>query len=193
MRAPRELIEDACPTAWAILLRRQPERGAVFPWLRVVAIHEAYRLSAIDRRDARLERLRPDDGAWHEVLADSRSLDDALQALSALASLPARRRIDLALKAAGYRCEEIRAANARTHADQREQVARESPGSHPADAAAPRPVIAGASRVLQRKGANRNLLPVPWVGSCDRYDQRHFRPPARGWQHSGVPSRHCPR
>ena len=59
VRAPRELIEDACQTAWAILLRSQPERHAIFAWLRVVAIHEAYRLSAIDRRDARLERLRP--------------------------------------------------------------------------------------------------------------------------------------
>jgi DNA-directed RNA polymerase specialized sigma24 family protein len=42
--APRELIEDACQTAWAILLRTQPDRRAIFAWLRVVAIHEAYRL-----------------------------------------------------------------------------------------------------------------------------------------------------
>ena len=70
VRAPRELIEDACQTAWAILLRTQPERYAIFAWLRVVAIHEAYRLSAIDRRDARLERLRPDDGDWHDSDVD---------------------------------------------------------------------------------------------------------------------------
>src|SRR6266513_793806 len=50
VRAPRELIEDACQTAWATLLRAQPNRDTVFAWLRVVAIHEAYRLSAIDRR-----------------------------------------------------------------------------------------------------------------------------------------------
>ena len=112
VRAPREIIEDACQTAWAILLRRQPERDAVFAWLRVVAVHEAYRLSAIDRRDARLERLRSEDGAWQEVMADPRSLDaalDALEALRALASLPERRRTDLALKVAGYSYEEIRA------------------------------------------------------------------------------------
>ena len=54
--APRELVEDACQTAWAILLHTQPERYAIFAWLRVVAIHEVYRLSAIERRDARLER-----------------------------------------------------------------------------------------------------------------------------------------
>lgn len=52
VNAPRELIEDACQTAWAILLRNQPERYAVFAWLRVVAIHEAYRLSSIERRQA---------------------------------------------------------------------------------------------------------------------------------------------
>jgi DNA-directed RNA polymerase specialized sigma24 family protein len=112
VQAPRELIEDACQTAWAILLRRQPERDAIFAWLRVVAVHEAYRLSAIDRRDVRLERLRPDDGDRHEVIADPRPLDDAveaLEALRALASLPERRRTDLALKIAGYSYEEIRA------------------------------------------------------------------------------------
>jgi DNA-directed RNA polymerase specialized sigma24 family protein len=45
VRGPHELIEDACQTAWAMLLRCQPERRTVFAWLRVVAIHEAYRLS----------------------------------------------------------------------------------------------------------------------------------------------------
>jgi hypothetical protein len=112
VRTPRELIEDACQTAWATLLRAQPNRDTVFAWLRVVAIHEAYRLSAIDRRDARLERLRRDEGDWREVLADPRSLEDAieaLEALRALASLPEHRRIHLALKVAGYSYEEIRA------------------------------------------------------------------------------------
>lgn len=112
VRAPRELIEDACQTAWATLLCRQPERATAFAWLRVVAIHEAYRLSAIDRRDARLEQLRSQDGDWHEVIADPRSIDDALEALEALralASLPERGRTDLALRVAGYTYEEIRA------------------------------------------------------------------------------------
>jgi hypothetical protein len=110
--APRDLIEDACQTAWAILLRRQPRRDAVFAWLRVVAIHEAYQLSAIDRRDARLERLCSQEGDWNEVIADPRTLEDAieaLEALRALASLPEHRRVDLALKVAGYSYEEIRA------------------------------------------------------------------------------------
>ena len=114
VRAPRELVEDACQTAWAILLRNQPERYAIFAWLRVVAIHEAYRLLAIDRRDARLERLRREDGDWHETIADPRSLDDAvaaleaLRVLAALAALAERQRTDLALKVAGYSYDEIR-------------------------------------------------------------------------------------
>jgi DNA-directed RNA polymerase specialized sigma24 family protein len=109
--APRELIEDACQTAWTILLRSQPDRYAIFGWLRVVAIHEAYRLSAIERRDARLERLRPDDGDWQDVTADPRSLDDAVDALEALrvlASLPKRQRNDVSLVIAGYSYAEIR-------------------------------------------------------------------------------------
>jgi len=111
VRAPRELIEDACQTAWTKLLHRQPDRYAIFGWLRVVAIHEAYRLSAIERRDARLERLPLDDVDWHDVLADPRSFDDALEALEALrtlASLPDRQREDLSMKVAGYSYEEIR-------------------------------------------------------------------------------------
>jgi DNA-directed RNA polymerase specialized sigma24 family protein len=112
VRAPRELIEDACQTAWAILMSSQPDRYAIFAWLRAVAVHEAYRLSAIDRRDARLERLRPEDGDWHNVTADPRSLADAIEALEALrvlASLPERQRRDSVLKVAGYSYEEIRA------------------------------------------------------------------------------------
>ncbi|MCW3066444.1 MAG: hypothetical protein JWN32_3616 [Solirubrobacterales bacterium] len=111
VRAPRELIEDACQTAWSILLRRQPDRHTIFGWLRTVAIHEAYRLSAIERRDARLERLRSEDGDWHDITADPRSLEDAVEALEALrvvASLPERQRRDFVLKVVGYSYEEIR-------------------------------------------------------------------------------------
>jgi DNA-directed RNA polymerase specialized sigma24 family protein len=70
-------------------------------------------LAALGRRaGAQLEQLRSQDGNWHEIMADPRSLDDAveaLEALRALASLPERRRRDLALKVAGLSYEEIRA------------------------------------------------------------------------------------
>lgn len=110
VRAPDELIEDACQTAWTILLRNQPERDSIFGWLRVVAIHEAYRLAALDRRETRGEREGSDEADWTDAIADSRSLDDAieaLEALRALAALPERQRADLTLKVAGYSYQEI--------------------------------------------------------------------------------------
>jgi hypothetical protein len=111
VNAPRELIEDACQIAWAILLRAQPDRHTVFGWLRVVAIHEAYRLSAIERRETRLASPRAADRESLRLIAESHTLDDALEALEALralAALPDRQRVDLALKVAGYTYEEIR-------------------------------------------------------------------------------------
>jgi DNA-directed RNA polymerase specialized sigma24 family protein len=110
LNAPRELIEDACQTAWTIMLRSQPDRSTIFAWLRIVAIHEAYRLSAIERRDTRLERLGSDDGDWREATADTRTLDallEAREALSLLATLPERQRSDLALLVAGFSYREI--------------------------------------------------------------------------------------
>jgi RNA polymerase sigma factor (sigma-70 family) len=112
VRGPSELIEDACQTAWASLLRTQPDRYAIFAWLRVVAIHEAYRLAAIDRRAVHLERLNIDEHDWQELIEDPRKLDEAvavLEALRTLASLPERQRSDLTLKVAGYSYQEIRA------------------------------------------------------------------------------------
>lgn len=106
VNAPRELIEDACQTAWTILLRAQPDRDAIFAWLRVVAIREAYRLCAIERRE--LQRPCVDEGA---AIAHSQPLDDALEAieaLRALAALPPRQRTDLSLQVAGYSYDEIR-------------------------------------------------------------------------------------
>ena len=100
VNAPRELIEDACQTAWAILVRTQPDGYAIFAWLRVVAIHEAYRLKAIERRETRLARLRADHPNGEDLVADPHTLDDALEALEALralAELPPRQRVDLSL------------------------------------------------------------------------------------------------
>jgi RNA polymerase sigma factor (sigma-70 family) len=103
------LIEDACQTAWTILLRRQPDRASVFAWLYVVAIHEAYRLSAIERRELHLEDLAI-EGDWETILAGSLTVEDqleALEALRALAALPDRQRHDLSLRVAGFTYREI--------------------------------------------------------------------------------------
>src|SRR3954467_12996457 len=79
VNASRELIEDACQNAWTIMLRAQPRRASIFGWLYVVATREAYRLSAIERRDARLENLAPHT-SWDAVIADALSIEDTLEA-----------------------------------------------------------------------------------------------------------------
>ncbi len=109
VNAPHELIEDACQSAWTIMLRCQPERGVIFAWLRVVAIHEAYRLCGA-QRDAHLEDLVHSEG-WEAVIADRRTIDDAIEArraLRRLAELPERQRQDLTLRVAGFSYTEIR-------------------------------------------------------------------------------------
>ncbi len=109
VNAPQELIEDACQNAWAILLRSQPDCVSIFAWLRVVAIHEAYRLSQTERRHTHLEDLglRTE---WEAIIADRSTIDDAIEAreaLRALASLPERQRNDLTLLVAGFSYREI--------------------------------------------------------------------------------------
>jgi RNA polymerase sigma factor (sigma-70 family) len=108
VKAPHELIEDACQTAWAILLRTQPDRHAIFAWLRVVAIHEGYRLCDA-QREAHLEDLGYSD-AWESTIASHAGLDDAIEArraLQRLAELPERQRQDLSLRVAGFSYREI--------------------------------------------------------------------------------------
>lgn len=97
-----------------ILLRRRPDRASVVSWLITVAIREAWRRSARERRDAHLEDLAAGDAAsadgWTGVIAAPVSVDDAVEArraLEVLAALPERQRHDLALFVAGFRYAEI--------------------------------------------------------------------------------------
>jgi RNA polymerase sigma factor (sigma-70 family) len=117
VNAPRELIEDACQSAWTILLRSQPDRATIFAWLRVVAIHEAYRLCAAER-GAHLEDLDHSQG-WDAVIAGRVTIDDAIEArraLRSLAALPERQRQDLFLRVAGFSYGEIaQISGARTY------------------------------------------------------------------------------
>jgi RNA polymerase sigma factor (sigma-70 family) len=110
VNASGELIEDACQSAWLVLLGSQPDRTpALFAWLRTVAVHEAYHLSRQEWRDARLEELGGDQG-WEEFVGSSRALDDAIEArraLATLAVLPVLQREDLALLIGGYSYREI--------------------------------------------------------------------------------------
>ena len=105
--APRALIEDACQTAWLILLRRQPDRSSVFAWLRTVAVHEAYRLCQADRRAARLDVLDADGRSrGGELIEDPRACVErqfaARAALERLAELSPRQRRLLGLQVAGF-------------------------------------------------------------------------------------------
>ncbi|MCW3050649.1 MAG: hypothetical protein JWO74_4933, partial [Solirubrobacterales bacterium] len=50
VRSSRVVVEEACANAWLILLRRQPARQTAWPWLKVVAIREAWRLDGLERR-----------------------------------------------------------------------------------------------------------------------------------------------
>jgi RNA polymerase sigma factor (sigma-70 family) len=105
--APPELIEDACQNAWTIMLGRQPDRVSIFAWLRVVAVHEAYRLCRAHQRDTHLEDV---DRCWEAFVAGGVTLDDlveARRALALLARLPARQREDLSLLVAGFSYREI--------------------------------------------------------------------------------------
>jgi RNA polymerase sigma factor (sigma-70 family) len=110
VNAPAELIEDACQTAWVVLLRHQPDRTpSLFGWLRTVAIHQAYRLSRQQRRDALLEELGGGAG-WEDLLGSAQPLErliEAREALAHLAALPEAQRHDLALLIGGFSYREI--------------------------------------------------------------------------------------
>jgi RNA polymerase sigma factor (sigma-70 family) len=127
VHATPEVIEDACQNAWAILISTQPERVSIFAWLRVVAVHEAYRLSTVERRDAHLEAIAK-VASWDELTADPQAIDDAIEAreaLRALADLPARQREDLTLFVAGYTNSEIgELTGGRTFTNVSKQLAR---------------------------------------------------------------------
>lgn len=112
-RATRETVEDACSFAWAQLLRRQPERTNIVGWLRVVAVHEVYRLWKKTRAEYSLEEPWPVSGAAAsgalEVagastagVAERAELDSVL---AQIADLPERRRriFELHLSGLSYR------------------------------------------------------------------------------------------
>ena len=105
VNASPALIEDACQTAWTKFLHRQPNRQTALGWLYVVALHEAYRLSTIQRHEH-----QPTNRNLDSTIPDRVSLDDQLQAreaLRALAQLPRAQRRDLTLRVAGYSYRDI--------------------------------------------------------------------------------------
>jgi RNA polymerase sigma factor (sigma-70 family) len=109
VHAPRELIEDACQNAWAILLRAQPDRSSIFAWLYVVAVREAFRLCERERRYLHLATMAP-DACGGAIAAEAVAIDETVEArlaLDILARLPDRQRADLTLLVAGFSYAEI--------------------------------------------------------------------------------------
>ena len=94
-------VDDACQFAWLQLLRCQPNRETVRPWLITVARNEAIRLDRIRRRLEALSIGEREPGCHPEpaVPTDAYALAiDLDEALSVLASLPERKRNLYALK-----------------------------------------------------------------------------------------------
>jgi RNA polymerase sigma factor (sigma-70 family) len=116
VRMSADLVEEACQQAWLILLRRQPDRGPMlFAWLVTVAVHEGYRLSAIDRRDLSLDAPTASGDEWvpgnqADRPVGSAVVDQSLEArraLRALATLTGRQRQYAVLRVAGLSYREI--------------------------------------------------------------------------------------
>jgi RNA polymerase sigma factor (sigma-70 family) len=64
VRAPREVIEDACHHAWTKLFNHseQVDRGAALNWLATTAIRQAWKLDRRERRELSLEAAAEDVG-----------------------------------------------------------------------------------------------------------------------------------
>jgi DNA-directed RNA polymerase specialized sigma24 family protein len=123
VNAPTEVIEDACQTAWTILLRSEVRPATAFAWLRVVAIHEAFHQSARARTEkpaggfqsaAAAELV---GGEHAEPPADTRDVADQVaariqhaQRLQDLAAIKPADRLALYLKGLGFSYHEIMAA-----------------------------------------------------------------------------------
>ena len=104
--APHQVIEDACAFAWLQLLRTEPEREAIFAWLKVVAIREAIRLMTHKPAEP-LETPSGEPAVEPEAAVDVETECAAREALAAVAALPARQRRVLGLQVAGYSYAEI--------------------------------------------------------------------------------------
>lgn len=107
VRAPENVIEDACQFAWGRLVHRCHEvsRDRVLSWLAKVAIHEALKLIRRDDAKSSLELVdeeaTPSPGPGPYELAEQREL------LATVCALPARQQRVVWLKGVGFSYVEI--------------------------------------------------------------------------------------
>jgi RNA polymerase sigma factor (sigma-70 family) len=103
-------VEDACQIAWLQLLRCQPHRDSIRPWLITVARNEAIRLDRARRRTTPMSIAEREPGTVPEPVATADPFALAIdldEALTVLASLPERKRDLYALQVLGFSYEEI--------------------------------------------------------------------------------------
>jgi RNA polymerase sigma factor (sigma-70 family) len=105
------VAEDACSFAWLQLLRTQPERSSIFPWLCTVAINEARRLLKGQARHAEFNENPAEPTAAHlDSGADLELVLEARQALELMAELSDQKVRIFSLHVAGFTYDEICAA-----------------------------------------------------------------------------------
>jgi RNA polymerase sigma factor (sigma-70 family) len=110
--ASDDQVDDACATAWLILLRSQPHRDTAFGWLVTVAVRETWRLTRADRTAAPVHTCAR-EGAGAALDPPAELLDPlapmhARERLRAVAqTLPVRKRRLVALQALGFTYAEI--------------------------------------------------------------------------------------
>lgn len=107
-----QTVEDACGFAWMQFVVHQPQRRYARAWLYVVARHEALRL--IDCEDRMVLTGNAEECVAPRPAAAFGAEDEpdplrarAVEALEALAGLPARQRQLLTLKVAGFSYREL--------------------------------------------------------------------------------------
>jgi RNA polymerase sigma factor (sigma-70 family) len=106
-----QIAEDACSFAWLQLLRTQPERNSIFPWLCTVAINEARRLLKGQTRLAEFDENPAEPTATHvDTGADVELALEARQALELMAELSDQKVRIFSLHVAGFTYDEICAA-----------------------------------------------------------------------------------
>jgi RNA polymerase sigma factor (sigma-70 family) len=106
--APGHVVEDACSFAWLQLLRFQPERDALFAWLRVVATREALRLLKGQARHAAFDDdpVEPTP-AYVDKSTDLQLAAEVREALEHIAALTPQQVRIFSLHLAGLSYDEI--------------------------------------------------------------------------------------
>jgi RNA polymerase sigma factor (sigma-70 family) len=111
--APTVVIEDACQTAWARLLRhaRRVEEDSVKRWLATTAVHEAIKLARRDQRELSLEAQLEATGEPNlaGVAAGPYEHAEWRERLALVGQLPERQRQLLWMQCVGLSYDEIAA------------------------------------------------------------------------------------